>query len=204
MKERFEQIYATNEWGPGSGVGSLPRHTRGYVELLQQFLADHRVESVVDLGCGDWQFSRLIDWSGIGYRGLDLVSDVIERNQRLYGAANIQFDIVPADFAQLPTADLLIVKDVMQHWSNRSVERFLPHLNSYRYSLVTNCTNPTAETLNCDIEDGDFRYLDIRRPPFRVACDEIYAFTNHRPRWIRFARRIKWLKRVLLVTGQTG
>lgn len=57
MSKRFEEIYATNEWGHGSGEGSLPVHTRGYVAFLQAFLAEKNITSVVDMGCGDWQFS---------------------------------------------------------------------------------------------------------------------------------------------------
>ena len=58
MKERFEQIYESDEWGYGSGEGSLPVYTHGYMRVLQLFMKNHGVRRVVDLGCGDWKFSR--------------------------------------------------------------------------------------------------------------------------------------------------
>jgi len=58
MQERFERIYADNEWQYGSGEGSLPIHTKGYIAFIESFVANHEVKSVVDLGCGDWQFGR--------------------------------------------------------------------------------------------------------------------------------------------------
>lgn len=203
MQERFEDIYDHNKWGYGSGKGSLPRHTRGYVSVLQDFMREHEIRTVVDLGCGDWQFSRLIDWSGVQYCGLDIVRSVIDRNTERFSMPNIEFRLFSGDFDDLPDADLLISKDVLQHWSNESVSAFLPTLKRYRYNLMTNCVNPKGETENVDIEDGGYRYLDIRRPPFNIEATEIYSFTNHRPYLLRYLRRVRWLKSVLLVESQT-
>ncbi len=201
MKERFEEIYASNEWRHGSGSGSLPKHTRGYVRCLQRFLREQAIETVVDLGCGDWQFSRFLRWQGLEYRGFDIVSSVIEQNRARFTAPNIEFHLFSGDVADLPPADLLIVKDVLQHWSDEAVQAFLPTLRQYKYSLVTNCVNPGGETVHVDIADGDFRYLDIRRPPFNVEAEEITEFTNRRPLLLRPFKRVRWLKRVLLVRG---
>lgn len=199
MQDRFEQIYAKNEWGCGSGEGSLPVHTRGYVRVLQRLLRRRRIATVVDLGCGDWQFSRSMNWDGIHYIGYDLVRSVIERNRAEFAAPNIEFRLVSGDLEELPTADLLITKDVLQHWSNRSIFSFLPILSRYPRWLLTNCVNPRGVTENQDITDGDFRYLDLRLPPFRVAATEIYTFSNHRPLWSRPFEEPRWTKKVLLI-----
>ena len=198
MRATFEKIYATNRWGYGSGSGSLPIHTRGYINFIQEFLRDQDIKSVLDLGCGDWQFSRFVDWTGIQYLGLDLVKSVIDSDIARYCAPNISF-AVTTDAAELPSAELLIMKDVLQHWSNESVRQFLPVLKRYRYCLITNCINPKGETVNADIVDGEFRYLDIRLPPFNFAADEIYSFTNKRSLWRRLLTRPRWRKPVLLI-----
>lgn len=202
MREVFEDIYDHNKWGHGSGAGSLPRHTRGYVGMLQDFIRDHDVGTVVDLGCGDWQFSRFIDWDGVRYHGLDLVRSVIDRNKERYAGRNIEFRLFSGDFDDLPEGDLLLAKDVLQHWSNESVRTFLPVLKRYRYSLITNCVDPRGETENIDIEDGGYRYLDIRLPPFNVDATEYFSFTNHRPFPLRYLKPVRWLKRVLLVQSE--
>jgi SAM-dependent methyltransferase len=202
MRERFEEIYRTREWGKGSGEGSIPRHTRAYVAFLQQFLRDHRIRSVVDLGCGDWQFSRLIDWTGIHYQGFDLVTSVIACNQRQFARQGIEFHLFSGDFAALPPADLLLAKDVLQHWSNATITAFLPHLTRFPYSLITNCINPKRPTENRDISDGEFRYLDIRLPPFVVPACEQLTFTNHLPNWLKSFRDIRWKKVVLMTKSE--
>lgn len=207
MKERFEKIYDNNEWSFGSGEGSLPIHNKGYIETLESFLRDKQIKSVVDLGCGDWQFSKLINWDGVQYDGYDLVGSVIDKNKKDYQSSNIRFHVFSGEFNELPTADLLIAKDVLQHWSNNTVYKFLPYLQNYKYSLITNCVKRSGKTTNIDIEDGDFRVLDIRLPPFNVEAEEIFSFTNYRPivlPWplsrLRNLRR-RWLKKVLLISS---
>lgn len=196
MREVFEEIYAK---GYGSGVGSLPIHTRGYIRVLEQFLHDHRIKSVVDLGCGDWQFSRLISWDKVHYLGYDLVRSVIERNRAEFSTEGIEFHVFSGNFENLPPADLLIAKDVLQHWSNESIITFLPTLKRYQYSLITNCVNPHGPTINVNIPDGKFRYLDLRLPPFNVSAKELYSFSNHRPFCRRLFQRPRWTKKVLVV-----
>jgi SAM-dependent methyltransferase len=201
MSNRFEQIYATNEWGSGSGEGSLPMHTLGYVEFLQRFLAEKRISSVVDMGCGDWQFSRSIQWGSIRYRGYDVVRSVIEENIKRYSAPNVSFHLYSGNAEELPPADLLISKDVLQHLSDNSIGKVLPFLDRFKYSLLTNCVNPRGTTVPMDIADGDFRYLDLRLPPFSLAAKEVYSFNNAMNPIERLLKGPRWTKRVLLVEG---
>ena len=202
MRKRFEKIYENNDWVHGSGEGSLIIHTRRYIDFLQRFFREHQIRSVVDLGCGDWQFSRHIDWNGIRYQGFDLVRSVIATNQSLYTSENISFHLHDGNHDNLPEADLLIVKDVLQHWSAQSIRAFLPTLSKFRMCLITNCINPLGLTENGDIADGDFRPLDLRLPPFNLPADEVFAFSQQRPFWLAPFKSPDWTKRVLLFSSE--
>ena len=180
----------------------MPLHVMGYVQMLQGLLKKLGVRTVLDLGCGDWQFSRLIDWSGIDYVGIDVVPSVIEKNQAEHSKSNVRFLLHSGDFSNLPKAELLIVKDVMQHWSNQSIFSFLPVMRTFPLSLVTNCVNPERETVNRDIPDGEYRYLDIRLPPFSISAQEVYEFKNYKPFPLRLFAKPRWCKKVLLVQSQ--
>jgi SAM-dependent methyltransferase len=199
MKQKFERIYERNYWKHGSGEGSLPVHTRSYASFLQNFIRDQNIRSVVDFGCGDWQFSRKIDWAGVEYRGYDIVGSVILENTCRYGTPNTAFYEIQPPYESLQPADLLIVKDVFQHWSDESIREFFPVLPRFRYSLITNCVNPFGPTTNRAITDGDFRYLDIRMPPFDLAAWEVFSFTNHRTLFGRVFGKPRWLKKVFLL-----
>jgi SAM-dependent methyltransferase len=202
MRKLFEEIYAENKWLYGSGEGSQPKHTKRYAAFLQDFLRKNNIKSVVDMGCGDWQFSQFIDWTGIDYQGFDVVKSVIEANQKKFSAPGIRFQLALGDGSDLPSTDLLIAKDVLQHWSNDAVKAFLPNFKKYAYCLITNCVNPNGKTINENIEHGGFRYLDLRLAPFGIQAEELLSFTNYRGLIGSFFCKPRWLKRVLLIRNQ--
>jgi hypothetical protein len=91
----FEDIYEHDGWRHGSGSGSLIETTGTYRALLQRLLVERGVHSVVDFGCGDWQFSRLIDWTGITYTGYDVAKSVIAADTLAYSKENVRLSIWP-------------------------------------------------------------------------------------------------------------
>ena len=195
MREQFEEIYADNIWGCGSGEGSLPKYTRNYVAFLERFLRDNRIRTVADLGCGDWKFSRFIDWGDVEYHGYDVVRPVLAENQRRFRAPNVHFHLVDGEPSEIADADLLIAKDVMQHWSNERVHTFLPHLARFGCALITNC----ATNRNVNIHDGDFRPLDLRQSPFGIEARPVHEFFVGPRRLLPWRPKRRRLKRVLLV-----
>lgn len=171
----FQKIYTQNKWLFGSGEGSLPAVVKPYQEFLQKFLREKSIQSVVDVGCGDWQFSRLIEWGNIQYLGLDVVPEVIRQNQRQFATENISFAALDATRESLPPADLLLVKDVLQHWPNETIQNFLPNLKNYRYTLIT---NDADERTNVDINFGKHRAVDITLPPFSFPAQQVLEYSG--------------------------
>lgn len=163
---RFGNIYQKNLWGGGSGHGSQETSTTPYRELLKILLATGKFRRVVDLGCGDWKFSRLVDWSGVDYLGIDCVQSVIDANQRKYGRAGIRFEFADLLTYDPPECDLLIVKDVIQHWPASDILTWLERMNG-RPLLITNTVWMAGEH-EADIPMGGFRPLDVRLAPFNV------------------------------------
>jgi SAM-dependent methyltransferase len=178
----FNAIYTHNVWGKGSGEGSAEELTREYRKFLHNFLRANRIRSVVDLGCGDWQFSRHMDWSGIEYCGVDVSSVVLEAT-RSFSAPNIRFQEMNGIEGALPPADLLICKDVVQHWSNADIARLFPRLNGFRFALITNAFHP-AITENQDIATGEFRPLNLLAKPFDIKGSYIYCFMAGEPKGV--------------------
>lgn len=205
MNNVFVKIYKRNKWKYGSGEGSLVIHTNGYVTFLENFMQEHQVRSVVDMGCGDWQFSRNIHWGNARYHGFDVVPSVIEENTRNFSSDTIEFQLYSGNPAELPSADLLIVKDVLQHLPNRTIFQFIAVLSRFKYTLITNCVNPRGRTRNRNVWTGGFRYLDLRLPPFNLPATEVYQFTKNARHLNsggimgRFFQRPLWLKKTLLV-----
>ncbi len=171
-KDAFTRIYQRDTWGGGSGQGSRPEFNGEYIATLQRFLRLNHIRSVVDFGCGDWQFSRLVHWGDITYTGIDIVDSVVAANSDLHASDSIRFQLFE-DLASLPPADLILVKDVLQHLPNHLVREYLDHFKAhYRWLIITNDDLPHSE-LNQDIEAGAWRPLRLDLPPFEEHCSTL-------------------------------
>jgi SAM-dependent methyltransferase len=181
--EIFDDVYRKDLWQGGSGAGSREDATRDYRAFLQEFLSRNAVASVVDMGCGDWQSSRHMDWRGIDYTGTD-VSAVVLETIRAFAKPGICFVQANAVTDALPAADLLIAKDVLQHWSNADITAFLPQLQKYRAALITGSFPQYAlGHVNRDMPAGaQFRPVDPGKSPFNLPGGFVFFFVAGDPK----------------------
>ena len=174
-----DAVWGTNDQGVGnSGFGSKLRTTLLYRTFLQDLMQQLHVTSVVDAGCGDWEFSSVLDWTGIDYKGYDIVPKVVDHDNATYAKPNIHFftaDIVDAD---LPPADLLISKHVLQHLSNADVQKFIDkQLPKYKVAVLTDgVSSRTMTSPNPDIKPGEYRPLDLTKPPFNLRGARVLTY----------------------------
>jgi SAM-dependent methyltransferase len=173
LESIFDFIYARRVWGGGSGAGSDLKHTVLYVAYVQALMDRREVRSVLDLGCGDWRFSRYLDFSGRNYVGFDIVPSVVAANRDAFGAPNIHFE--HADLSTHPKfdpCDLILCKDVLQHLSNARVSAILSKCCTARLALITNDYYP----VNADCRDGETRPLDVTAAPFGLVAHPVLRF----------------------------
>ena len=172
LTDTFNRIYAEGTWGKDvagkgtSGTGSTLEITREYRAYVEDFMKKHSVKSVVDAGCGDWSFSSAMDWGDASYLGVDIASDVIAAVRNKHEKGRIKFQV--GDITdELPAADLLISKDVLQHLSNELVHRFIRNnlrKGKYKWVILTN----DRGSENRDVASGGYRAIDLAAPPFEV------------------------------------
>ena len=110
------------------------------------------------------------------YRVIDAVGYIIENNRKLYGGnnnPNYQFNQIKdlrllKRGSDLLRGDMLIVKDVLIHFSNQDVVYFIDNiLSNFKYSLITN-DYTDDNNRNADIPTGKFRPIDLTFPPFNL------------------------------------
>jgi SAM-dependent methyltransferase len=171
LTSTFNRIYAEGTWGTvagrgTSGTGSTLAITQEYRAYVEDFIKTHSVTSVVDAGCGDWSFSSAITWGDASYLGVDIASDVIATVRSKHEKGKIRFQV--GDITdELPAADLLISKDVLQHLSNTLVHKFIRNnlrKGKYKWVILTN----DRGSRNSDIASGGYRAIDLAAPPFEV------------------------------------
>lgn len=170
----------TPQYTEKSGPGSTIENSAPYREFLEEFIREHAIQHILDLGCGDMEIMSNVDlrlrrsdgsFHQVQYVGVDVIKERVARNRREHFTqlhmhfveANV-FDWLEANDS---FSDLLIIKDVLQHWSNAEVMRFLElTLGRFEHMLIVNCNY--GETVNRDIATGDWRALDVLAPPFGV------------------------------------
>lgn len=182
MEQAFTTIYDKNKWG-GSGTGSkMSRNNQNYIDLLKQVISNYNIHTICDVGCGDWQFSQHIgyDQMDVSYLGIDCVKSVVTTLQNTYQSDNITFDHkVIGDY--IPKGyDLLILKDVIQHWTDEDIIHILPQLLKHnRYVFLTNgykfMRDPSKNKLTKRCIQNQYRYhpVDIDKYPlseFKSYC----------------------------------
>ncbi|QVL57901.1 MAG: class I SAM-dependent methyltransferase [Simkaniaceae bacterium] len=175
----FTYIYTLGEWDESgfSLSGSQVEITQDYMDYLQDFLRENDIHSVVDLGCGDWAFSRYIDWEGIEYLGIDIVHSVVERNQCLFSQPNVTFIYADGLNMELPEADLFLCKDVFQHLPNHAIIQILRQTGKYKHCLITNYVDRrTLSSTNRDITVGNYHPIDLSKPPFNIRGEKVLNF----------------------------
>ena len=144
MESKFTEIYDKKKWGSKNGKGSsgsgsnCSPDTKWYISLLMRHIEETESKSICDMGCGDWEFSKTIDWSGLHYTGIDCVKSVIDNNRLNYEKDNIKF--IHGEAGDIPKGyDLVILKDVIQHWTDEQIEEILPQiLSNNKYVFLGN------------------------------------------------------------------
>lgn len=160
----FDAIYNKRLWGRASGAGSAPREAMPYIQHVNALIQSKGYRSVVDLGCGDGIIASLLKCES--YRGFDASERAVALARRRN--RNLSFEVL--DFYhklhELPAADLLLCKDVLHHWPNDWVERWLSDLFAMdRWRHVVLCQDEKQVMPRQDCHLGGYRALDYRFHP---------------------------------------
>jgi hypothetical protein len=143
VEEIFSDIYKMNAWGGEtgefySGDGTYSPNVPLYVDLVQELIRKNELKSVLDIGCGDFRvMSQVTDKVDVMYTGADVVDDLIQRNQQEFGGAQTKFVKLNAIDDELPDADLITIRQVLQHLGNDQILKILPKLSKFKYVLIT-------------------------------------------------------------------
>ena len=167
--QAFQVAYATGAWGSresGSGVGSELGATENVRSYLPDLFRRLQVSRFLDAPCGDWNWMRRVDISGVAYFGADVVANVVARNNREYARPGVRF--IHADLTRdpLPAVDMIMCRDCWEHLSFQDIAAIL---KNFRHTGATwlLASNTPSQDRNQNKHTGlDWRHLNLRLPPF--------------------------------------
>lgn len=159
----FSHIYSIGLWGDGSGNGSNPeKEGRDYVTILSALINFLGVSSIVDVGCGDGRIIKAIaNNSHTAVNAIDCVRPILKQDTRINF---MHGDIFNVD--NIPSSDMLLIKDVMQHWPNKLVVSWMNEIikqKRWKYIVATH----DRLQMNDDTFIGGYRGLDPNREPLK-------------------------------------
>lgn len=172
VEAAFDRVYVTEEWGAGqgSGIGSDPRSAEPYIRLVEQFLQEREVASVLDCGCGDMRIANSIRWGSASYLGIEASGKALELAQRLNTKLPFMKDTIASTARRY---DLALVKEVFQHLSFSDIRDALKALQGCRYVLTVNDIPGSTR----DIPTGGYRPVDLRDPPVSAAAEVLLTYS---------------------------
>ena len=183
MIEEFNYIYENKIWGDdfnkyyngSSGGGSeVDYNLHEYIPFTQTFIETNDIKIVCDLGCGSGKLIyNIFDILNIKYYGYDCYSKVILYNKIKYNEPKYNFIYLDffSNYNDIIESDLIILKDVLQHWKTTQIIYFLDkiiELKKAKYILICNC----YVNQKCD------RYVDSDG----ALCAEFFPLKKYTPK----------------------
>ena len=175
--EAFTKIFKEGYWrfdnkGSFSGPGSSIEITKEVQKGLTDFLVLHSIKSIADIGCGDFGWMSKVLPEDIHYFGYDIVNELIEDNRVRYSGVHIDFKQLNIIDDKIPSVDLVLCRDCFVHLDFKSIQKSLANILASGPTWVGITSFPDC-TNNIDITSGNWRPLNLERPPFSLPVPTI-------------------------------
>ncbi|SDS12699.1 Methyltransferase domain-containing protein [Polaribacter sp. KT25b] len=143
-KDAMEQIYELKLWGDNktkfySGSGShQPEILNPYLDVVIAFLISFKNPiTVCDLGCGDFNVGKKLVKHAKKLIAVDIVSELIDYNKEKFKEEKLDFLCLDIAKDDLPKADCVILRQVLQHLSNKEIKNIVHKLTDFKYVIIT-------------------------------------------------------------------
>ena len=171
IKDVFTDIYHRRGFGgmeSFSGEGSDVLRTTHLREELGRLFQSLGIKTLLDIPCGDFNWMRKVDLTGIRCTGADVVEELVRGNSKLYtGLLGVDFQVLDITTDNLPQVDLILCRDCLVHFSFENVFKALENV-CWSGSVFLLTTTFPATHKNVDIITGKWRTLNLEIPPFNL------------------------------------
>jgi hypothetical protein len=167
-EEIFTSIYHRNEWGNAesrSGPGSTRARGMSFADDTIAVLRKIGARILVDAPCGDFNWMQPIADSVDQYIGVDVVRELVSRNEQLYSSPSRKFVHADITTDPIPYGDVLFCRDCLVHFADDDLWRALANFRASgaRYLITTTFADRRS---NSPISTGGWRPLNLEAPPF--------------------------------------
>lgn len=171
-EKKFELIYKTNYWkskitGSRSGRGSDNDSTENIRKDLSKFLSEKKISSILDIPCGDFYWMSQINLKHINYHGADIVTEIININNKKFKSKNTLFSKLDVVKDNLPYADLLLCRDCLVHLDIDEIFLALDNIKKSKPKFfASTCFLDFSNTLS-ELDDN-WKPINLSKSPFNL------------------------------------
>ena len=176
-----------------SGPGSHIANTGEVTTALNKFIFEHNIASILDLGCGDWNWFKNVERRCASYVGWDACPQMIADNCESHGCESVKFQTKDIVTEAYPPVDLIICRDVLFHMTEDLSIRVLDKIKSSCKYFLCSSFNDVKE--NFPHRSGwGFYKINTNAPPFDLQeyliSAEVEPMNSHTgdSRYINFYR----------------
>lgn len=176
------------------GPGSHYENAKEMIDFLDSIIDKYEVKSILDLGCGDWNWFQHINLRNSNYIGWDCDHKMIEQNNLKYGSKKVSFEVKDIVTNKYPKCDLIICRDVLFHLKIELSLKIISNIKkSCNYFLSTSfksAGNNTDIKSYCKIDNWGFYNINLHKEPFMLSefeCDSVFEKKASPPKNPRYA-----------------
>jgi SAM-dependent methyltransferase len=189
LVQRFTEAFDHGIWNDNesvSGPGSTLRYTSDLRATLPGLIRALGCKSMLDAPCGDFNWMKEVDLSGIDYMGVDIVPALIANHQAKYQQHRFAVQDITKD--ALPKVDFVLCRDVLFHLSNSNIVRVLENfVQSGSEWLATSHYFNVTKMEDVESDPTTFRLVNLTVAPFYFEQPD-YVLKDCAPNFLR-----RWL-----------
>jgi hypothetical protein len=177
----FKNIYDKRLWGnhgSPSGAGSTIKEARLYIDTINRLIRSKKWETLIDVGCGDGLVGSKLECKK--YIGYDCVTQMIQRCKIIYKKEYFALDIFQ-ECDIIHSGDVLICKDVLHHWPNKWIVKWLSKLiESNKWKAIILCQDSKQLGEHSDTFLGGYRALNYKLYPLNLFPFQFISHVHHK------------------------
>jgi 2-polyprenyl-3-methyl-5-hydroxy-6-metoxy-1,4-benzoquinol methylase len=172
-KKKFEYIYKLNYWKSGkslskSGYGSELENTKQIIKSLSKFIKNHRIKTILDIPCGDFNWFQKMEFNDLEYTGADVVEEIIKNNNKKYRQKNINFKVLDVLNDNLGNYDLIFNRDCLIHFNDKEIFQVLKNISKTKSKFFATTTYFNSKVNNESKLNDNWRPLNLMINPFNL------------------------------------
>ena len=170
LRHKFDKVFQQNLFhgsASKSGNGSSIEQTHEIAKQLPRVVNRLKIQSVLDIPCGDLEWMSKVELAGATYLGADVAPSLISHLKTKF--VDKEFLLLDISKDSLPKVDLIFCRDLFVHLSNKDISSALKNIKASKSTYLATTTFVNREK-NVDLpmisRGVAWRTLNLQIQPF--------------------------------------